>query len=168
MLKLDLSTEERRALEASFKPDRFKGLRGPVHVSEDWLRELARIDGSLVLRWQPKWSRYAVFKRMSATGQLYSQPVLIIQTDNGGCRAPNSHDLFMIRKANWMAREYGVSAWIEHMDRTIAEEQKCSRERQDRKMDDGFDRLCRAGNLTVNSLGRTRKAVTNGRKLVGV
>lgn len=167
MLQPDLSTDERRALEASFKPDKFRGLRGPVAIPDGWERELNRIDSRMVLRWQPLWKRYAVFMRMGS-GKLYSQPVHLIENDHGGCRPPNTYDLYLIRKAAWLARVRGVSAWIEHMDRTLAADQRAAYERQERLMDDGFDRLCRAGNLTVNSLGRTRKAVTSGRKLAGV
>lgn len=146
--------------------DKFRDLKGPVTVSRDWTDELKRIDSRLVLRWQPFWGKYAVFTRFTYCGKLWSQPTHIIQSPGGGFRAPDKRDLEAIRYANYMSQKEGYKAWIEAMDRRMAEAEKAGQEQSlaiarqvARRMAEKYDLTARKLMTMAGIDGGTRVAV---------
>lgn len=154
--------------EACFLPDKFRDLQGPAAVSRDWKRELERIDSRLVLRWQPKWGLYAVFLRVENGARLWPHPVHLIRRDDGGYRPPNSHDLYEVRKANWIARHNGTRAKIDALDRHLAAQERYEAERRDRILRDALRSRVRKHDLTAADFGITRRAWTPGRAPAGL
>lgn len=145
----------------NFVPDRYEGLRGPS-VAPYFLAELERIDARLVLRWHPYQHLYMVFLRMPATRKVWSQPVHIVRDGSGRYRPPATHDLDCIRKASWHARHEGATAWIEHMDRVIAQQDRDSRESRDRAAQKWASEVARRYDLNVGDfkdMGVTREVV---------
>ena len=103
------SGEVTRAIESSFKPDKHKGLRGPISVDPFFEKDLAKIDSRLALRWNPFHGLYMVWMKMSSD-RLWSQPTHVIHDGRWGFRTPGPRDLRVLKVANHMAQKLDYRA----------------------------------------------------------
>jgi len=154
---VDLPAGVVRDIESSMKPDRYRTLRGPFSPASDSLmEELHRIDSRLVVRWDPRYYRYAVWLKLPATGRLWPQPVMRLVREDGSPRKLNRRDLYLIRREAYLSRRSGWQRKIRDLDRGLASMERAGTEAVAKERYERCERFCRQNDIRPWDLGLGR------------